>query len=141
MDASQLLGKRFVLGILVAGELAVVGGLAAVAWHAWQQNQAPGPGGTTVSQPAAVPPQAGRSQPRPSTTMPVPVRPTAAPTPGFRTDPLFFNQVTLDINREEIAFEQLEWRIVHGAMDGMRAYIQRVVLPAVARAQRQASSR
>jgi hypothetical protein len=73
--------------------------------------------------------------------MPVPVRPTAAPTPGFRTDPLFFNQVTLDINREEIAFEQLEWRIVHGAMDGMRAYIQRVVLPAVARAQRQASSR
>jgi hypothetical protein len=49
--------------------------------------------------------------------------------------------VTLDINREEVALEQLEWRIIHGATDAARTYIQRVVLPAISHAQRQASSR
>jgi hypothetical protein len=56
----------------------------------------------------------------------------------LRTDPKFLSQATLDINREVAALEQLEWRILHAAMDGTRTYIQRVVLPAVARAQREA---
>ena len=51
------------------------------------------------------------------------------------------DQVTIDINREEVALEQLEWQIIHGAMDAVRAYIQKVVLPAVSRAQREATSR
>ena len=134
MDATQL-GRRSVLVLLVAGELAVVGGLAAVAWHVWQQDQALNPGGPPVSMPALSSPR-----PSPSATMTVPVGPTAAPTPGLRTDPAFLDQVTIDINREEVALEQLEWQIIHGAMDAVRAYIQKVVLPAVSRAQREATS-
>jgi hypothetical protein len=139
MHATQLLGRRHVLALLVAGELAVVGALGAVAWHLWQQSQAPNQGGA-VSLPAPAPPQGNQPQPSPSATMPVPVQPSAAPTPGFRTDPLFLSQATLDINRDEAALEQLEWRIVHAAMNGARTYIQRVVLPAIARAQREAGA-
>jgi hypothetical protein len=73
--------------------------------------------------------------------VPTPLQPAAAATPGLRTDPLFLGQATQDINREEAAFQQLEWRIVQGATEGMRAYIQRVVLPAISRAQRGAGSR
>ena len=137
MDAAQL-GKRSVLGLLVAGELAVIGSLVAVAWHVWQQNQAPNPGGLPVT--AAVPPPAS-PQPSPSATMSLPIQPTAAPTPALRTDPAFLNQVTVGINRGEVALERLEWQIVHGAMDGVRTYIQKVVLPAIVRAQREATSR
>ena len=135
MDVKQL-GRRSILVLLVAGELAVVGGLGAVAWHVWQQSQAPNPGGPPVSMPAVASPR-----PSPSATMTVPVGPTVAPTPGLRTDPAFLDQVTIDINREELALEQLEWQIIHGSMDAVRAYIQKVVLPAIARAQREATSR
>src|SRR2546427_3482211 len=100
MDATQLLSRRPVLAFLVAGELAVVGALAAVAWHVWQRNQAPTGGAAAVSIRAPAPPQGGQPQPRPTVTIPVPLQPSPAPTPGLRTDPLFLNQVTLDINRE-----------------------------------------
>src|SRR2546426_189261 len=138
MDATRLLSRRHVLAFLVAGELAVVGGLAAVAWHIWQQNQVPNRAGAAVWLPAPPPQQGSQPPPSPSATLPVPVRPSAPPTPGLHTDPAFLSQATLDINREEAALEQLEWRILRGAMDGMRTYIQRVVLPAVSRAQREA---
>jgi hypothetical protein len=138
MDASRLLSKRQVLGLLVAGELAVVGGLGAAAWHVWQGNHAPIGGGQAASPPGPAALPGGQPPPSRSATVPTPLQPTAAPTPGLRTDPLFLNQATMDINREEAAFQQLEWRIAQGATDGTRTYIQRVVLPAVLRAQREA---
>jgi hypothetical protein len=142
MDATRLLSKRQVLGLLVAGELAVVGGLVVAAWHVWQENHPPAAGGAAVSPPSSLPPpRGGPPRPSPSATVAAPLQPTAAPTPGLRTDPMFLGQATLDINREEAAFQQLEWRIVQGATDGTRAYIQRVVLPAISRAQREAGSR
>ena len=82
------------------------------------------------------PAPARASQPGPSVTIPVPPQPSPAPTPGLRTDPAFLDQATLDINREETALEQLEWRIVHGASLAVRNYVDRVVLPAISRAQR-----
>jgi hypothetical protein len=136
MDATQLLSRRPVLALLVAGEIAVVGALAAVAWHVWQQNQDPTGGGAGVSVRAPAPARASQPQTGPSVTIPVPPQPSPAPTPGIRTDPAFLEQVTLDINREETALEQLEWRIVHGAGLAGRSYIERVVLPAISRAQR-----
>jgi hypothetical protein len=51
------------------------------------------------------------------------------------------NQVTLDINREETALEELEWRIARGAAQSMRNYIEKVVLTAISRAQRAGGSR
>jgi hypothetical protein len=142
MDATRLLSKRQVLGLLVAGELAVVGGLVAVAWHVWQENHPPAAGGVAVSPPSGLPPlRGGPPRPSPSAIVAAPLQPTAAPTPGLRKDPLFLGRATADINREEVAFQQLEWRIVQGATDGTRTYIQRVVLPAISRAQREAGSR
>jgi hypothetical protein len=140
MDATRLLSKRQVLGLLVAGELAVVGGLLAAAWHVWQGNHAPVGGGAAAPPLGTSPLGSGQPQPSPAATVPTPLRPAASATPGLRTDPLFLGQATEDINREEAAFQQLEWRIVQGATDGMRTYIQRVVLPAISRAQRGAGS-
>ena len=141
MDASRLLSKRQVLGLLVAGELAVVGGLVAAAWQVWQENHAPVGGGVAAPPAGTAPLGRGQPGPSPAATVPTPLQPAAAATPGLRTDPLFLGQATQDINREEAALQQLEWRIVQGATEGMRTYIQRVVLPAIARAQRGAGSR
>jgi hypothetical protein len=140
MDATRLLSKRLVLALLVAGELAVVGGMVAAAWHVWQENHAPVGGGVAVSPPGLPPLRGGQPRPSPSPTVAAPLQPTTAPTPGLRTDPLFLGQATVDINREEAAFQQLEWRIAQAATDGTRTYIQRIVLPAISRAQREAGS-
>jgi len=135
MDATQLLSRGPILALLVAGEVTVVGALAAVAWHVWQQNQNPtGGGGVAVRAPAPAP--GGQPQPGPSVTIPIPTQPSPGPTPGLRTDPAFINQVTTDINQEKTALEQLEWRIVHNAGLAVRSYIERIVLPAISRAQR-----
>src|SRR5207237_8225297 len=136
MDASQLLSRRPFLALVVAGESAVVAALSAVAWHLWQQNHDPTGGGTGVSVRAPAPARASQPQPGPSVTIPVLPQPSPAPTPGLRTDPAFLDQATLDINREEMALEQLEWRIVHGASLAVRNYVDRVVLPAIPAAQR-----
>jgi hypothetical protein len=45
------------------------------------------------------------------------------------------------LNHEQAAWEAAQWTIVHAAIDAGRAYLERVVLPAVTRAQRQGASR
>ena len=40
------------------------------------------------------------------------------------------------LNQDQVFFEQLEWRIVHDAMDAAQRYVETVVLPSIARAER-----
>jgi hypothetical protein len=42
------------------------------------------------------------------------------------------------LNRDQVIFEQLEWRLVHSAMDTLQRYLETVVLPSIARAERAA---
>jgi hypothetical protein len=40
------------------------------------------------------------------------------------------------LNQDQVILEQLEWRIVHNAMDAAQHYVETVVLPSIARAER-----
>jgi hypothetical protein len=48
-----------------------------------------------------------------------------------------FWRLRLDrLNQDQVIFEQLEWHIVHNAMDAAKRYVETVVLPSIARAER-----
>jgi hypothetical protein len=138
MNAAALLRRPLVL--LFAAELIVVSALVAVGLHLWQGRQPPAvvasePPSAASSQPANVRP------PRPTASAPGPPSPPSGTSPsksgpGFRTDAAFLTRQMRDLNRDQANLEGVEWRLVKGAIEGMRQYLESVVLPAVERAQR-----
>jgi hypothetical protein len=58
------------------------------------------------------------------------------PLPGLNVDATFWRLRLIELNRSEAAFELLEWRLVHSAMDTAHRYVESVVLPAIVRAER-----
>jgi len=63
---------------------------------------------------------------------------SAAPVqlPGLNLDAGFWRLRLNQLNRDQVFFEQLEWRILHNAMDAAQGYLETVVLPSVTRAER-----
>jgi hypothetical protein len=57
------------------------------------------------------------------------------PLPGLNLDSSFWQQRLRQLNREQAYFEQLEWRIVHTAMDSLKRYLDTVVLPSIQHAE------
>jgi hypothetical protein len=57
------------------------------------------------------------------------------PLPGLNLDSSFWQQKLRELNREQAYFEQLEWRIVHAAMETIRHYLETVVLPSIRHAE------
>ena len=122
---------------LIALEAVLVVAAAGVAWHVWQSRQqaaiaSPDPftaqrppaalGPARLSQPSAVP----RASPRPS---------PPAPTPGFRVDADFLSRQAGEVNRDQARLADIEWRLLRSATQGMKSYLERVVLPWVERAE------
>src|SRR5205823_13346558 len=60
---------------------------------------------------------------------------TRGPVPGLNMNSAFWRARLAQLNREQVVLAQLEWRLVHGAMETMKRYIETVVLPAVRRAE------
>ena len=58
------------------------------------------------------------------------------PLPGLNMSSSFWRARLAQLNREQVILAQLEWRLVHGAMEAMKRYVETVVLPAVRRAER-----
>jgi hypothetical protein len=56
--------------------------------------------------------------------------------PGLNVDAGFWRSRLNQLNREQVFFEQLEWRIVRNAMDAAQGYLETVVLPSITRAER-----
>jgi hypothetical protein len=56
--------------------------------------------------------------------------------PGLNLSASFWRSRLAELNQGEAAFEALEWKIVHAAMDAAQRYVESVVLPSVARAAR-----
>jgi hypothetical protein len=56
--------------------------------------------------------------------------------PGLNLSTGFWRVRLGQLNSEQVVFEQLEWRLVHSAMDAMQGYLQTVVLPSITRAER-----
>ena len=56
--------------------------------------------------------------------------------PGLNIDAGFWRSRLNQLNRDQVYFEQLEWRITRNAMDAAQAYLETVVLPSITRAER-----
>jgi hypothetical protein len=56
--------------------------------------------------------------------------------PGLNLDAGFWRLRLNQLNRDQVFFEQLEWRILHNAMDAAQGYLETVVFPSVTRAER-----
>jgi hypothetical protein len=119
---------------MILGESAVVAALILVAWH-WIAGAQVLPSTAlplAVSSPASTQDPASQSSPvvsKPNTSVPRQL-------PGLNVDTGFWRSRLLDLNRDEAAFEVLEWRIVHSAMDTIQRYTESVVIPSVEGAER-----
>jgi len=115
---------------MVVAELVVVGALVVVAWTAF----------TAASRPAlASPTNQLPDSPSDSSALPdLPVLTPGArgPLPGLNLDSRFWRTRLAELNRDQALLAQVEWRIVHSAMDAMKRYLETVVLPAVQRAEK-----
>ena len=55
--------------------------------------------------------------------------------PGLNIDAAFWRSRLNQLNRDQVFFEQLEWRITRNAMDAAQGYLETVVLPSITRAE------
>ena len=121
---------------MVVAELVVVSALVLVAWHAFA-----GALGNQAAPAIAFP--AVEASPA-DTALPAAGVPAAdatfhGPFPGLNIGIEFWRGRLSAINRDEAAFEALEWRVTHAVMSAASDYLETVVLPAVRRAERGAA--
>ena|SRR5487761_441911 len=118
---------------IVVSECVIVAALAMVAWQlvaSPPSRQAPGVQAAysaAQSSEAAMPSShgaAGQSGP------------TLTGLSGLNVNASLWRSRLTDLNRGESAFQQIEWRLVHSAMNAARRYVESVVMPSLARAAR-----
>jgi hypothetical protein len=118
---------------MVIAECIVVTLLIVVVWNvvapaAATQHEA-------VSAPPAVDTTASPTASLPDVTQ-VTRRATPVQRPGLNLNSGFWRVRLGQLNSEQVTFEQLEWPLVHSAMDAMQGYLDTVVLPSITRAER-----
>jgi hypothetical protein len=117
---------------MVIGECVVVVALIFVAWNvvAAATN---GGGADAAAQPSdtAAGAPATRSPALPSIAQPA----VRGQLPGLNLGSAFWRARLGQLNRDQVFFEQLEWRIIHSAMDAANRYLETVVLPSITRAE------
>jgi hypothetical protein len=118
---------------MVIAECVVVALLIVVVWNVVAA--------ATVQRAAAAPAQAIDSPAAPSDSPPPNVTLGAGPArqvqlPGLNMDAAFWRVRLSQLNRDQVFFEQLEWRIVRNAMDAAQGYLETVVLPSITRAEK-----
>jgi hypothetical protein len=119
---------------MVVCECAIVVALAMLAWHLVASPPAPQVSGLQ----AAPSPTAQAREPvtpGPRIVAGKARTPDHELLPGLNMDSSFWKQRLAELNRGESSFEQLEWRIVHSAIDAARRYVRSVVVPAIVRAE------
>jgi hypothetical protein len=118
---------------MVVSECAIVAALALIAWHMVASPPASGASDAQVAVPTALAREPVTHGPTDVREVPPPVQPLL---PGLNLNSGFWKLRLAELNRGERSFEQLEWRIVHSAMEAARDYVKSVVLPALAQAER-----
>lgn len=117
---------------MVIAEIVLVTALVLMAWNAIA---------AVVARPAAAAPLFAVAGPAldqsPLPDLPAITKPAStAPRPGLNVDPVFWLTRLRALDLDQVAFEQLEWRIVHAATDAAQRYLETVVLPSVSAAER-----
>ncbi|HET7420391.1 MAG TPA: hypothetical protein VFL27_08420 [Candidatus Dormibacteraeota bacterium] len=112
---------------LVVAEFVVVGALIAVAWTV-VGNAAR----AASSSPSSMLPARAADTSSPLPDIPDVGQPGAhGPLPGLNLDSAFWRERLVELNRDQMLFVQLEWRVIHAAMDAIQRYLETVVMPAV----------
>jgi hypothetical protein len=118
---------------MVLAECVVVAALILLVWSLVASAATQHP--ATAQVPAAESASQGTANPSPDSSQMT--RSTAHPQlPGLNLDSGFWRLRLGQLNREQVSFEQLEWHIVHSAMVTAQNYLETVVLPSIARAER-----
>jgi hypothetical protein len=117
---------------MIVAECAVVGVLIVVAWHiiasaSTQAASVPFPFPAAEASPA--------DTSLPAVGAPAVGAKSRGPLPGLNVGIDFWRQRLGSLNRDEAAFEALEWRVTHAVMDAARDYLETVVLPSVTHAE------
>jgi hypothetical protein len=116
---------------MVIAECVVVALLIIVVWNVVAATAVQRPGGAAVQ--AADAPAATESPSLPDLTATGSTTPVQLP--GLNLDAGFWRFRLNQLNRDQVFFEQLEWRILHNAMDAAQGYLETVVLPSITRAE------
>jgi hypothetical protein len=128
--------RRFIRSPLtwaIVAEVVVVGSLLFVAWSAIRSAGRPG-----VAVPVIAAPEGGAVE----DGSPLPEIPAitgqgaTGPLPGLNVNSSFWRTRLAELNRDQAVLAELEWRLVHAAMNAVRDYVEGVVLPAIRRAER-----
>jgi hypothetical protein len=128
--------RRFIRSPLtwaIVAEVVVVGSLLFVAWSAVRSAGRPG-----VAVPVIAAPEGGAVE----DGSPLPEIPAitgqgaTGPLPGLNVNSAFWRTRLAELNRDQAVLAELEWRLVHAAMNAVRDYVEGVVLPAIRRAER-----
>lgn len=117
---------------MVIAECVVVTLLIIVVWNVVAAAAVQRPGGAPVQ--AADAPAATATPLVPELAAAGPATPIQLP--GLNLDARFWRLRLNQLNRDQVFFEQLEWRILHNAMDAAQGYLETVVLPSITRAER-----
>ena len=117
---------------MVIAECVVVTMLIVVVWNVVA---------AAAVQHAAAPPAQAMDSPATASDSPLPDVTVGTGTakqpqlPGLNIDAGFWRARLNQLNRDQVFFEQLEWRIVRNAMDAAQGYLETVVLPSITRAE------
>jgi len=117
---------------MVVAECVVVALLLIVVWNVVASAASQHPAAAPIQ--AADAPAAVDTPSLPDLTAVGPPRPVQLP--GLNLDTGFWRLRLSQLNRDQVFFEQLEWRILHNAMDAAQAYLETVVLPSITHAER-----
>ena len=115
---------------MVVVELVIVSALVAVAWTVVASASRP-----ALASPSLPLPDATGDEGPPLPEIPAVTPGRRGPLPGLNVDSHFWRTRLAELNRDEALFVQLEWRIVHSAMDAIKRYVESVVVPAIQRAE------
>jgi hypothetical protein len=118
---------------IVIGECLVVGVLLVIVWNAVAASVMRHAVGAAVQ--IAEAPANTSSSPLPD-VVPVTKPSRRSQLPGLNLDAAFWRNHLSLLNREQAVLEQIEWRVVHNAMNVIRRYLETVVLPSINRAER-----
>ncbi len=119
------------LSWIVIAELVVVSMLIVAAWNVVGAAAKPAPTAPALQWPGSPAEQNRPGLPDLSGQNPD----QRGPLPGLNLDSTFWQQRLRQLNRDQAYLEQIEWRIVHAAMDTVKRYLEQVVLPSIRHAE------
>lgn len=119
------------LAWMIAAELIVVAALIFAALEMVMGTRA-----DAASPAASLPAAVAEASPSPLPELPNPDRAaTRGPAPGLNVSSAFWKARLAQLNRDQVVLEQIEWRLVHEAMQWLQRYLELTVLPSIRHAE------